>query len=260
MAMSDAYFACQPMPNQLTGACYKFHENFNQVNGFCVLDFLNPYATIDVSLIDLIRNMGLGLLVAVAWSFVIGKTTRLVVDTRQYLPIFLLLIPSMILIISIIKSSIALSLGLVGALSIVRFRTPIKEPEELLYLFVAIAVGLGLGANQLLATLIGFGAICLGLSPMVFLNKSGARKSNTFVDIFVPNDLGAVDVGKIDQELSGLGLKFDIKRVNAAGERTEILLDVANFDMTNFSTVQTALEALHAGSEVIATENARVIT
>ena len=46
------------------------------------------------------------------------------------------------LVISIVKSSLALSLGLVGALSIVRFRTAIKEPEELLYLFVAIAIGL----------------------------------------------------------------------------------------------------------------------
>jgi hypothetical protein len=56
------------------------------------------------------------------------------------------------LIISIIKSSIALSLGLVGALSIVRFRAPIKEPEELLYLFLSIAVGIGFGSNQIYIT------------------------------------------------------------------------------------------------------------
>ena len=53
------------------------------------------------------------------------------------------------LIITIIKSSIALSLGLVGALSIVRFRTPIKEPEELLFLFLSIALGIGYGSNQI---------------------------------------------------------------------------------------------------------------
>lgn len=58
------------------------------------------------------------------------------------------------LIISVVKSSLALSLGLVGALSIVRFRTPIKEPEELVYLFMAIAIGLGLGADQTLLTVI----------------------------------------------------------------------------------------------------------
>ena len=56
------------------------------------------------------------------------------------------------LVIIVVKSSLALSLGLVGALSIVRFRTPIKEPEELVYLFLSIAIGLGYAAGQILIT------------------------------------------------------------------------------------------------------------
>ena len=56
------------------------------------------------------------------------------------------------LVILVVKSALALSLGLVGALSIVRFRTPIKEPEELVYLFLAIAIGLGYAAGQTLLT------------------------------------------------------------------------------------------------------------
>ena len=56
------------------------------------------------------------------------------------------------LVILIVKSSLALSLGLVGALSIVRFRTPVKEPEELVYLFFAIAIGLGYAAGQVVVT------------------------------------------------------------------------------------------------------------
>jgi len=56
------------------------------------------------------------------------------------------------LVIVVVKSSLALSLGLVGALSIVRFRTPIKEPEELVYLFLAISLGLGYGAGHTLIT------------------------------------------------------------------------------------------------------------
>lgn len=59
------------------------------------------------------------------------------------------------LVIIVVKSSLALSLGLVGALSIVRFRTPIKEPEELVYLFLAIATGLAYAAGQVfVATII----------------------------------------------------------------------------------------------------------
>ena len=58
------------------------------------------------------------------------------------------------LIIVVVKTSLALSLGLVGALSIVRFRTPIKEPEELIYLFLAIAIGLGFGAGYPIITIL----------------------------------------------------------------------------------------------------------
>ena len=56
------------------------------------------------------------------------------------------------LVISVVKSSLALSLGLVGALSVIRFRTPVKEPEELIYLFFSIAVGIGYGAGQIVLT------------------------------------------------------------------------------------------------------------
>jgi len=66
------------------------------------------------------------------------------------------------LVIMVVKSSLALSLGLVGALSVIRFRTPIKEPEELVYLFLAIALGLGYGAGQTFVTTVVF-VVVLGL-------------------------------------------------------------------------------------------------
>ena len=57
------------------------------------------------------------------------------------------------LVITVIKFSLALSLGLVGALSIVRFRAAIKEPEELVFLFLIISIGLANGANQFLLSI-----------------------------------------------------------------------------------------------------------
>jgi hypothetical protein len=73
-------------------------------------------------------------------------------NRRHFGRIFLLVTVCTALIITVIKSSIALSLGLVGALSIVRFRAAIKEPEELAYLFLCIAAGLGYGARETVAT------------------------------------------------------------------------------------------------------------
>ncbi len=75
-------------------------------------------------------------------------------------------------VITIVKSSLALSLGLVGALSIVRFRTPIKEPYELTYIFISIAIGLGLGANQLLITIISTFVILIVLYFVSRKNKN----------------------------------------------------------------------------------------
>ena len=86
-------------------------------------------------------------------DFYIRKSFSLNSKTHigNILPILCLIV---FLIIVIIKSSLALSLGLVGALSIVRFRTPIKEPEDLVYLFIAIAIGLGYGSGQIVITTI----------------------------------------------------------------------------------------------------------
>ena len=82
------------------------------------------------------------------------------------------------LVIVIVKSSLALSLGLVGALSIVRFRTPIKEPEELVYLFLSISVGLGFGAGYSLITSI-IVLIILAFNYL-FLKQKKTIKTNEY--------------------------------------------------------------------------------
>jgi len=79
------------------------------------------------------------------------------------------------LVIIVVKSSLALSLGLVGALSIVRFRTPIKEPEELVYLFLAIAIGLGYAAGQVLITTI----LTLSILFIIFIWLSNRKMTKT---------------------------------------------------------------------------------
>lgn len=97
--------------------------------------------------LNLIIFMGIGGLVGL---FIRGMYIRfgLTAINRDGLSsIFPLLTLSTVLVIFVVKSSLALSLGLVGALSIVRFRAAIKEPEELVMLFFCIAAGLALGAE-----------------------------------------------------------------------------------------------------------------
>ena len=80
------------------------------------------------------------------------------------------------MVITVVKSSLALSLGLVGALSIVRFRTPIKEPEELGYLFLTIAVGLGFGAGFSFITTI------ITLAILAYLYMVGTSRGSSKID------------------------------------------------------------------------------
>ena len=110
-------------------------------------------------------------------KFTYMKTSQSLSNKDSFSDIFLPLAMITCVVITIIKFSLALSLGLVGALSIVRFRAAIKEPEELVYLFFAIAVGLANGANQFLisifATLIIIFALLL---KYFFLRKKDFGK------------------------------------------------------------------------------------
>jgi len=89
-------------------------------------------------------------------SLYYNRYGRAVGNRSKFSHNFILLALTTMLIIYIVKSSIALSLGLVGALSIVRFRAAIKDPEELTYLFLVIGIGLGMGANQSGITILAF--------------------------------------------------------------------------------------------------------
>jgi len=124
-------------------------------------DFLTTQS-IHVPVWGFIFNLLLAAMLAFMVSKVYIKYGRSLSNRKAFSNNFVLLTVTTMLIISIVKSSLALSLGLVGALSIVRFRSAIKEPEELTYLFLSIAIGLGLGANQRVITIIAV-AIIFGI-------------------------------------------------------------------------------------------------
>ena len=205
--------------------------------------------------------MAMGLVLAVMFAWLVRKSSRLVVDTTQYMPLFLLLIPTMILIITVIKTSIALSLGLVGALSIIRFRTPIKEPEELAYIFIAIAIGLGLGANQVLATVVGFAVVAIVMLPAMFKRSAAARSHSAYIDIVLSSESGAkFDMEVFTSILNEASLNYRIKRVTETSERNEITLQVPGLDMTTYEKVKNELSNRYQTVEISIIDNARVIT
>lgn len=123
-------------------------------------------STADVTTTQLLGNT----LVALALSLIVFITYRFTYGSILYSKkfnislIMLTLITTVIM--SIIGGNIALSLGMVGALSIVRFRTAVKDPRDTAYIFWTIAIGLGAGSGSLAITIIG--TIVISLVCFVF--------------------------------------------------------------------------------------------
>ena len=130
-----------------------------------------------LSLNSLLINLVVGVLVSILIKFHYRRFGSTITNREEFSNIFPFIVLTTVLIISVVKSSLALSLGLVGALSIVRFRTPIKEPEELAYLFICIATGLGLGANQTVVTLVAVLFILIAVSAIKFKSRNKIEKN-----------------------------------------------------------------------------------
>jgi hypothetical protein len=136
--------------------------------------------SIQVPVFDFVLNLILVLVLAYILEKIYIKFGHALSNRTAFASNFVLLAATTMIIISIVKSSLALSLGLVGALSIVRFRSAIKEPEELTYLFLTIAIGLGLGANQRLISIYGFFIVAV-----VILLKNYSRRSKDDYNVYV---------------------------------------------------------------------------
>lgn len=138
-------------------------------------DFLTNQAP-QIDLPDFMLNLGLTGLLAIALSLVYNRWGRSAASRKATSANFVLIAMTTMLIISVVKSSLALSLGLVGALSIIRFRTAIKEPEELAFLFIAISIGLGFGADQRKTTIVGF----LAITAIFLILRMRIQKSDSY--------------------------------------------------------------------------------
>lgn len=148
------------------------------------------------------------------------------------------------LIISIVKSSLALSLGLVGALSIVRFRTAIKEPEELAYFFMSIAIGLGMGANQIIPTIAGTSSIFL-IIFIINRNKTQELVQNLIIQFETPKD--TEDVKKMIQILENHCKELNLTRMDENTEHSEISFSVSFNEYTHLLNAREQLKTTFPG-------------
>ena len=208
-------------------------------------EFLNTYVP-DITLWPFLLN----LLLAGVLSYVLGlfyvEFGRSMSNRKTLGRNFLMLGMTTMLIITVVKSSLALSLGLVGALSIVRFRTAVKEPEELAYLFLTIAIGLGLGAGQSLITILAF-VLILGVLWLRTLGREVESNKNLFLTVTSNGDQ-KLSVDAVVELLRPHCRGLKLKRFDESNGAIDALFEV---DFDDYKQLERATRVLREQNESI---------
>ena len=131
-------------------------------------DFLNSANLNSFSVLDTVLALGLAFVIGLFIYLIYKKTYKGVMYSAAFGVSLIVLSMITTLVILAVTANIVLSLGMVGALSIVRFRTAIKEPMDIAFLFWAIAAGIVLGAGLIPLAVIG--SVIIGLVILIFAN------------------------------------------------------------------------------------------
>jgi hypothetical protein len=201
----------------------------------------------NIPVFGFIVNILLSALLAIILSWIYVKYGNSLSNRKQFGKNFLLITMTTMLIISIVKSSLALSLGLVGALSIIRFRAAIKEPEEL-------AFGLGFGADQTSITLVAFAVI----SIIIILAKKFSSKFHDNQNLHLTiqsNGSNKISIDAIIEILKKNCDEVDLKRLDETKETLEASFLVESPNFTQLNKAKSELQKLNKNINITFLDN-----
>lgn len=196
------------------------------MNTFTLADLKN--FEIDISFESLIVSVIVSVICAYIIKIIYLKFAKTINNKENFSDIFVLLALTTTIVITVVKFSLALSLGLVGALSIVRFRAAIKEPEELVYLFLVIGIGLAAGSNQY--------QVALTLTVVAFLIiyfENKFRKKKYTINAEILNiEIKNKDYDKYDEIFKKLirseKIEIEMKNLNKQDDKVYITYLIRN--------------------------------
>ena len=185
----------------------------------------------EFSTVDVLIGMAFALVIGLFIFFVYKKTFSGIMYSNGFGLTLIGLSLVTTLVIMAVTSNVVLSLGMVGALSIVRFRTAIKEPMEIVFLFWSLAVGIVIGAGMIPLAVIG--SLIIGIILVIFANRK--IRNTPYILIVNCNDENAE---KSALELIGKSVgKYMVKSksVNASGIEltTEVRIKNNSTDFVN---------------------------
>lgn len=146
--------------------------NFNDIFKSSFLESVTEFSFLD-TILGLVIALAIGLFIFLVYK----KTLTGVMYSSGFGLTLIGLSLVTTLVIMAVTSNVVLSLGMVGALSIVRFRTAIKEPVEIVFLFWALAVGIVIGAGMIPLAIIG--SVIIGVILLIFANRK--IKNNPYI-------------------------------------------------------------------------------
>ena len=173
-----------------------------------------------VSLFDMVLAMSLAFGLGLFIFFVYKKTYAGVMYSSSFGVTLIALTMITTLVILAVTSNVVLSLGMVGALSIVRFRTAIKEPVEIAFLFWAIAAGIVLAAG--LIPLAVFGSVLIGIILILFSSRRDS--SNPYIVVLACDGHGSEK--KASEYLSNHTKRCTVKSKTARKGNVELNMEI----------------------------------
>ena len=173
-----------------------------------------------VSVLDMLIAMILAFAIGMFIFLVYKKTYQGVMYSSSFGVTLVALTMITTLVILAVTSNVVLSLGMVGALSIVRFRTAIKEPLDIAFLFWSIAVGIVLAAG--IIPLAVFGSIIIGVILIVFVNK----KTSLMPYIIVLSCAGHDAETKANDFIRSKVNRFVVKSKSVQKENIELNIEI----------------------------------
>ncbi|MDD3122095.1 MAG: DUF4956 domain-containing protein [Candidatus Izemoplasmatales bacterium] len=185
-----------------------------------IIDVLGELESLELSIPEIILNLLIALLVSlwVLWIYKLSyQTTVYNKSFSMTLPISALVTTMVIMAVS---TNVLLSLGMVGALSIVRFRTAIKNPLDTIFMFWAIGIGITVGANSSVLAIIG--SIVIGLS-ILFVQT---LEIFTTPYILIVSINGEYDEMLIMDEVKKIYAKYQVRNKSIEKDHTELTFEV----------------------------------
>jgi uncharacterized membrane protein YhiD involved in acid resistance len=196
-------------------------------------------SSVQVPVVSFTLNMCLAILLSILLGYLYTRYGRSLSNRKMFSKNLLMLTVTTMFVISVVKSSLALSLGLVGALSIVRFRAAIKEPEELIYLFFAIGIGLGLGADQRIITIVAFSIVAaITMLRESFSNKNNQNNLHLTISSFNAEKLG------LQQIVDTLNTHVESLKINRFDEVKNTIEATFLVEFKDFESLNNAKDAL----------------